>query len=679
MSTHRVAFATHTKNNSTPARRGPRKSPGDLLLSAVKKWSPRPSCRVDYFGNHLYSDAPLPKRADGHPWALYLADTAAKFHLLAFDLDDHNGEGAAAITADLTGLTQLLDEAKIPYLVTASGGGSGRHIWARIAPTTAKKVATMARTARAQFPTLDIAPLTNPATGVVRAPGSAHRKSETIRSTILDLNGRTQAQAARQLNAANRKQTDTFFRLISRETDRRPASVTPLPAPRKAPQPTPQVDTSAPVFQSESLAARLALLPKWSQNLVNAQPSGDTSLVSWTVSKSCAYAGWTFAEYRHLALVEKAPGLEHLRTRNEGPWRPRSPRSNPEEAVRKEWERALEAVPYASRTSGNDAATAHRIRQIDAVAELADSPLAGFSGVTGLLSRHVLHVFLAACRTACTTELAYGSRRWAIEAGLPRQTVERVASHLEAAGWITRTKRNIGPLSTVWSLKPPSDTQIVATRGTRPRKGIKRPNKLSAKSRAAKLATARHDIWSHPGLGHTAHELWWLLGNGLSTAAEVTAHLGLDRRTVDTHLTVLAELQLIRAAGDNRWRAARIEAADRIDGPHLGTGRARARRYALESLQWAQMCAEIAHKSTPYSDRKGLSPQSKRLRRFAVIPDADGVPQVFYRWSMRRARGVSFAELQAVAAEWRTRFRAGDTQLSPAERRLVDQHRDLAA
>ena len=73
-------------------------------------------------------------------------------------------------------LLDLLDRAGADYLVAESGPGGGRHVWAALAePVDAETVAGLARLMRHLCPTLDLAPLTNPATGCVRPPGAPHR------------------------------------------------------------------------------------------------------------------------------------------------------------------------------------------------------------------------------------------------------------------------------------------------------------------------------------------------------------------------------------------------------------------------------------------------------------------------------------------------------------------------
>ena len=108
------------------------------------------------------------------PWAVHLTDRAGHFRLLCADLDAKPSPTAAALDADR--LSGLLTELAVPHLVCESGPTGGRHVWVALAePIPADLVGVLARLLKGWLPTLDTAPLLNPATGCVRPPGAPHR------------------------------------------------------------------------------------------------------------------------------------------------------------------------------------------------------------------------------------------------------------------------------------------------------------------------------------------------------------------------------------------------------------------------------------------------------------------------------------------------------------------------
>src|SRR3954469_24955637 len=113
-------------------------------------------------------DGPPPHR----PYAVYLADIDGGYRLLGLDLDS----GRGPVAADLAELRALLDRAGLPHLVCASGPFGGRHVWIGLAEAVpAPEVARLADALAARLPSLDTAPLRNPATGCLRPPGAPHR------------------------------------------------------------------------------------------------------------------------------------------------------------------------------------------------------------------------------------------------------------------------------------------------------------------------------------------------------------------------------------------------------------------------------------------------------------------------------------------------------------------------
>ncbi|MGL4173659.1 MAG: hypothetical protein ACRCTR_06255 [Actinomycetota bacterium] len=142
---------------------------------------------VDAYGHALNAYAaeyPLDADEPDRPWAVNLAGANGAYRLLAFDLDAKTQENAVVADRDARMLADLLADVGLPSVVCESGPTGGRHVWTGLAESVdAETIRILAEQARRLCPTLDIAPLSNPATGCVRPPGAPHRSGG--RSTVI--------------------------------------------------------------------------------------------------------------------------------------------------------------------------------------------------------------------------------------------------------------------------------------------------------------------------------------------------------------------------------------------------------------------------------------------------------------------------------------------------------------
>ena len=159
-------------------------------LDLTAAMSPRPFVRVadvladGSIANSYSCTSPLDGIDPAVPWAVLLADTAGCFRLLAFDFDAKPPQAVGAAAAHEQECSELLTRHDIPHVVCASGPGGGRHVWIALAEhAPAETVRELASLAAAAWPSLDVTPLMNPATGCVRPPGAPHRNGG--RSTVL--------------------------------------------------------------------------------------------------------------------------------------------------------------------------------------------------------------------------------------------------------------------------------------------------------------------------------------------------------------------------------------------------------------------------------------------------------------------------------------------------------------
>ena len=335
--------------------------------SLTAAMSPRPVVRVaavDAYGevvNTYTSHRRISGSEPDRPWAVYLADTAGRFHLLAFDLDAKCPGAAASADRDADVLASLLAHAGIEHVVCESGPSGGRHVWAALAePVAADTAATLARLVRHLCPTLDVAPLSNPATGCVRPPGAPHRDGGT--STVL--RGDPRALTAPTTTAAQvRALLAHVAQLVD---DAEPAHAvdarTPLPLDEHGRRYLPGPRRELAAVSAAALREDAAC--------------GDASAVLWRVLIGAAAARWRHADVA--ALVDTAPGLEHVRTyRDRGTRRARG-RGDAARVLRRQWDKAVQHVAASARQVGADptfdaraAAIAARVHEVQAAADAA--------------------------------------------------------------------------------------------------------------------------------------------------------------------------------------------------------------------------------------------------------------------------------------------------------------------
>ncbi|MDN5756948.1 MAG: hypothetical protein L0H59_00180, partial [Tomitella sp.] len=261
----------------------------------MREWSPRPTAGVDHRGEHHYTASPIPDGQPKHPIALYLADEAGGFRLLGFDFDDHDGFRAEQVAIDTGTLTAWLDAHQVPHLVCASGGGAGRHVWVRLTgPAGGEQVAQMAHALTRLLPTLDIAPLCNPTTGMLRAPGSPHRHGHC--STPLPTGGRSVSeQVAYAARGTSPTIVDALCDWAGGPADTYYVTVT---------DPVRHIDTQLRRLIGARRDVPPAILALAETPVTTRQ---DSSRIAWRIMLAAAHAGWSYADI--LAAADQYPGL----------------------------------------------------------------------------------------------------------------------------------------------------------------------------------------------------------------------------------------------------------------------------------------------------------------------------------------------------------------------------------
>jgi hypothetical protein len=580
--------------------------------------SPRPSVRVatrdahgtvlnQYTSQHRI-DGPEPDR----PWAVYLADTERRFHLLAFDLDAKTAGSAAAAERDADTIAGLLDDAGLTAVVCESGPGGGRHVWTALAePADPESVATLARLARHLCPTLDLAPLSNPVTGCVRPPGAPHRSGG--RSVVL--RGDTTALTA---PTGTRAQVRALIERLAQLVDDAEPSQTPdprrplplddhgrlyLPGPRR---PLPAVSAAA---LREDAAA------------------GDASAVLWRVLIGAAAARWHYVDVA--ALVDTEPGLEHVRTYRDRSHRTPRGRIGAERVLRRQWDKAVRYVATSGRQVGDDPtfdaradAIAAHVRQVQS---RADAAAGRWTRGGGPADRRVLDVLCVLALQALRASVEADTRRLALLAGIGRETARTALLRLAEDGWIAQAQAADGPHGAAWSIDPTGAFHRDA--GTSRSQADPRPAGAGAAERTtllealtARMTDARHDLFTPgPGLGHHAGNVYARTSTDPQDLDELSQATGADAGTTRRTLNRLTSAGVLiqtrdgwrrRATDYRRAAAAHLDVAGRLDD--------RARRYRIERELWAWWQAEEAWMRAPRRTAPSRRPGPGQL---ALLPE----------------------------------------------------------
>jgi hypothetical protein len=571
--------------------------------SLTRALSPRPSVRVsvtdatgailNQYGSHRRTSSAAP----ANPWAVYLAGTDHRYRLLAFDLDAKNPATAAFAARDAETIAGLLRETGLSALICASGPSGGRHVWTAVTDSVdADTVATLARLARHLCPTLDLAPLTNPATGCVRPPGAPHRAggTSTVLSGDLDslLNPTGTADRVRGL-------VEHLATLVGG---------TEPPGPLEAHRPLPLDDHGHPYLPGPRRE-----LPAPSRTaLAQDAAAGDASAVLWRALIGAASARWKHADVA--ALAGTSPGLEHLRTyRHSTGITTHRVRRAPRDAaatLARQWAKAVAHVATSPRQIGEDPTFDARADAIAAhvrdLQQRADAAAGRWSHGRGPADRRILDVLCQLALQALSTDLEADTRRLALLAGVGRETARIALLRLSADGWITKIQDAEGPRGAHWRIHPHRDIHSQDLIGRS--QADPRPAGAGAAERLTLLATlteriraCAHDVFTlGPGLGHFAGNLYArTLAEPLSLrdlAAAIGSTLAHTARTLDrltsAGLLLHSPTGWRRHTTDHRRAAAkRLEVDGRLAE--------RTARYRLERELWAWWQAEQAWMQAP--------------------------------------------------------------------------------
>ena len=598
-------------------------------LDLTAAMSPRPFVRVaDVLADgsiaNSYSRTSLIDGIDpAVPWAVLLADANGCFQLLAFDFDAKTPQTVGAAAAHAQECSELLTRHDIPHVVCASGPGGGRHVWIALAESapaeTARELATLAAAA---WPSLDVTPLMNPATGCVRPPGAPHRNGG--RSTVLtgdvDVLRRPSTRLA-QLRAAAAE----LVVLVGVR-----AAEPQQPHGNPAPGLILFDEQHAPHLPGPRRTLPAATLQALHDPLDDDQ---DASARLWRILLGAVWARWRRSDIE--ALVMTAAGLEHLRTwrHTEGSRhrRPATGTHSPAAILSRQWERAVDHVARLTSTPGGDPTFDNRALQIvdlvNAVQQRADAMPGRWTSNGGPADRRVLDAMcLLACQ-AVTPLLEADIRRLALLVGIGRETARTALYRLADDGWITLTHPAAGRRAHYWRLENPRPEPLSTGTETARSQVDPRPDETTTPGAgaAARLQTlsqltsrrdaARHDLFTPTGLGLAA-------GNAYAQALTSPPADGGGRRASDPALQQLIENGLLRADDDGRLvpvlgRRGELAASLGV----AGTLERRAELYRRERLVWEWWCLEVDWLCTPRGGRPRRRPTPTTMGMLDVGPE----------------------------------------------------------
>lgn len=544
------------------------------------------------------------------PWCIRLADDTGIFRLLCFDFDGKDKYGVdpdlmERAVDDADALAHILDELAIAHVVCESSGTGGRHIWIAVPDgASAEVVEALARTARANYRTLDHGMLLNVREGAARPPLSPHRDGSS--STVI----RGQLDAL----TTSRIVPDDLIALTAVLDERKPAVRTAESTP------------SGPVDTEHRTHRRLS-----TAGLAHMATVGGGSNPSWTgfmCLLAAANAGWSLADVQHAAKT--APGMEHYRTKNTGRGHRRN-RSTAEAQARleRQWAKAGEYAaiqrPLPVRREPAD------LTELNAIVADVDDLLTRFRVSPGrwgrtesaLSQRTILTALAYLTLQTGKRTVAASIRDLALMVGLGRTTAAEALQRLAEAGFIQRVSASDGGNAAEWRLTLDFSTPYGTLR-SQPLDNPRPPTDLF-NVRADLVATIeeeltgqRHDLFTRAGLGHLAGKVYAILRQVSALTIESAARiLGVTIRHAATVLSRLRRHKLIvkcaegwaRSKRDLRDRAAQLVGV-------AGTLVDRAEKYRAEREVWAWWQAELVTMTTTPRNRPRRPHVSSRTLQF---------------------------------------------------------------
>ncbi|GAA0297403.1 hypothetical protein GCM10010302_40050 [Streptomyces polychromogenes] len=605
--------------------------------------------------------------------------------LLPWDLDASR-YGAGAARSDALTVARIAAFAGIWAVPVRSGPGGGRHVWLAaeepLPRALVERLTALARElkARGVLRTVDVTPWTNPATGGMRVPGSAHRLggyAELAEHGVEDAIGllstgspvasfhefadhlEALAGAPGGPVASHRPAARPAERTRPQERTRPGTDARPVPARRYGPARRPGAASPAlppSVRQGPAAGAprpvcadadgmphlrgdrRTPAAGTWLRLRTPLAPEADHSAVCFSVLLGLALAGYRHADVAALLRSpQDTPGLEALRTER-GAGGARHPRTADATArlLERQW---LHAVHRAARlpAPAPGAAAPARREAAAAVADLLDRiEEAGpqrWSRPSGPADLAVLRSWALLAVTAGSPRVDLDVRRAGQLSGYSHQTANAAIHRLIDDGWLREEvpaapgrrqhARTLALAGAHRCTGRPHHTCAVAPRSAPhpPTQGTApgtAPGHALGRALRGVQREAASDLWSE--LGHHCFRTYAQLRNGACTSGRLAQRTGYVPATVRRHLRRLAACGLVERDGRGRWArvAGRgaLARAARASSCH-GRGARRAARAARDVAVYRRWLEERRWLRTPRRDRRG----AESRRPYPRLPD----------------------------------------------------------
>jgi DNA-binding IscR family transcriptional regulator len=361
---------------------------------------------------------------------------------------------------------------------------------------------------------------------------------------------------------------------------------------------------------------------------------------SWTgfmCLLAAASAGWSLTDIAREART--APGMEHYRTKNtsRGTRKPRSA-TEAQSRLERQWAKALEynalQRPLTARREPVD------LSELNTIVAATDALLTRFRvspgrwGRTeaGINQRSILAAIAYLSLVTGKRTVAASIRDLALMVGLGRTTAANALTALASAGYLERGSASDSGNAAEWRLTLDFSTAHGIVR-SQPLDNPRPPTELFnlradfLTTLERRLTDGRHDLFTRPGLGHLAGQLYSLLAQHPSLTVDSAARLlGVTTRHTATILSRLRRHRLIVKHADG-WAKAKRDLRDhaaRIVGV-AGMLLVRAERYRAEREVWAWWQAEVDQMTTDPRKRTRRPHVSSRTLTF--VEDAPGERQ----------------------------------------------------
>ncbi|MDJ0344253.1 hypothetical protein QMK19_29020 [Streptomyces sp. H10-C2] len=647
---------------------------------------------------------PNSEATTARPVAMYLArrqwaqNDVYRFLFVVFDLDASRG-GAVRVWADALALGKLLAAHGIRAVPVASGPGGGVHLWTSVPKGMSPSLALrIMEAAQALFPTLDTSPMTNPAAGAVRPPGSLHRKggfarltAHTIGEAVVILRSGSAVERFEDFAATleamagapalldeRRAATTTAFRtetvpaqrVAGREYQR--GRVVPPSIAARGP-------VLRPIAQDASGHDRIAVpwRPVGTKALaaLHRTPgtgAGDHQRIVHTVLVMLAAAGWSYDQAAQLVADKRAsPALEWLRTSSNGARRVALSPAQARSRMKRCWQLAVwDAARRPRRATdtpdATEALTEGAAAAADLLARMEAVGAAYWARQSGPMDRAILRAVAYLMARSGSADVSASCRVVAVLAGCHADTVaQALRERLLPDGWLAETApaslaggiaRRIAvaaehqcptsehhrcalhtlPAVPATPHKTPVHTGSDRSGNTPPPPAL---NVLLSQL-PAKIVFQQSGLWH--SLGHHAARTLEALETGVQLS-QLTVATGYGEDTIRRHLDALQTVQVIQIRTDprtGRQRAVRTSRSLYEAAAELGTATRTAEQVMTavvdqERARWWSRDVEWCREFIEVKREQGMRAPADQM----VLPGMDPYDRKYPRFPGAKSTG----------------------------------------